>query len=83
MRIPRNKLLKVYWHDHTSEAEWASTADIKKSALKWYNELCSSVGKCILNEKKYIVVAGESDGAKGHGNYTMIIKSAIEKIEIL
>ena len=83
MKIPMNKLLKVYWHDHTSEAEWSTLAEIRVSAKQWYSELCSSVGKCILNKEKYIVIAGESDGAKAHGNYTMIIKSAIEKIEIL
>ena len=83
MIIPRNKTIKVFWHDHTSDVNWATLPDLRKTAKIWYSELCTTIGKCIINEKKYIVVASESDGADEHGNYTMIIKSAIEKIQVL
>lgn len=83
MKIPKNKILHILWHDHTSESAWISSADLETAAKGWYASCCLTIGKVILDTPKYIVVSNETDGETSYGNCTMIIKSCIEKIKII
>jgi hypothetical protein len=83
MKIPKNKIIKVLWHDHTSESAWIGVESIKSVAKGWYESCCLTIGKVVLDEPKYIVIANETDGDTSYGNCTMIIKSCIEKIKVL
>ena len=83
MRIPKNKIIKVYWLDHASNSEWNTITELKKWAKERYNFACSTIGTCIIDEKNYIVVSSENDGDESLGNSTLIMKSCIKKIEVI
>lgn len=88
MKIPKNKLIKVYWHDHGSESSWQDLKETKKWADETYNNLCETIGECILQTRNYIVINAEilpdkdTDDVQ-YGLKTTIIKKNIEKIETI
>lgn len=83
MKIPKNKIVKVYWRDHTSENPWRSVKELKEWSDKSFNETNYSIGELIISNKKYILIASEKNALGEFGNYTMIIKGCIEKITVL
>jgi hypothetical protein len=88
MKIPKNKLVKIYWHDHGSNSAWQDIKDIKKWADESYINLCETIGECILETKDYIVINAEILPDKNtddviYGLKTMIVKKDIEKFEKL
>jgi hypothetical protein len=83
MKIPKNKTIKVYWHDHTSQTTWQTVPELKELALGWYKETCVSHGTCVVETKDYIVLAADFDGNDEYGNTIMIMKSCIDKIKVL
>jgi hypothetical protein len=83
MKIPKNKLIKVYWKDHYFQGSWDSISEMEKTAEKGFNELCTTVGECIINKSGYIVMASSFNGDNEFGNIAMILKKDIIKYEKL
>lgn len=88
MKIPKNKLIKVYWHDHGSNASWQDLKEVKKWANEIYENLCETLGECIFQNSKLIVLNSEILQDKDteniqYGLKTTILKKNIEKIEII
>lgn len=82
MKIPINRTIQVFWHDHTSNDGWATLDEIKTTAESWYDSLCNTTGTCIVRTNKYIVIAGEYDGEDNYSNYTLILRNDIDHIKI-
>lgn len=83
MKIPKNKIVKVYWHDHTSEAPWKDTDELKEWSEKEIKKTNYSIGEVVVVNKKYILIASEKNSIDEYGNYTMLIRGCIEKITVL
>ena len=83
MKIPKNKLLCVFWHDHALDNQWRSIKEIEIEAQKNYDEICESFGYCIVNKPKYIVLASSFTGGDEYGGNAYIIKRDIKDIEII
>lgn len=83
MKIPKNKLIKVYWKDHYFQGEWNSIIGVAKTAENGFNEPCWTVGECIVNKSGYIVMASSFNGDDEYGNTAMILKKDIIKYEKL
>lgn len=86
MKIPKNKLIKVFWHDHASNASWQDLKEVKKWADESYSNLCETIGECIIQNSKYIVINAERLPDKDtddvlFGLKTTIVRKDIEKIE--
>lgn len=86
MKIPKNKLIRVFWHDHGSSSGWQDLKDVKKWADETNDNLCETIGECILQTRNYIVINAEILHDKNtddiqYGLKTTIIKKNIEKIE--
>ena len=86
MKIPKNKLIKVYWHDHMSNPTWQDLKEIKKWADESYDNLCETIGECIIQNSKYIVINAERLPDKDsddvlYGLKTTIVRKDIEKFE--
>jgi hypothetical protein len=86
MKIPTNKLLKIFWHDHASNACWQDLKEVKKWGNESYTILCETIGECIFQNSKYIIINAErlpdkdSDDVQ-YGLKTIILRKDIEKIE--
>lgn len=73
------KILRVLWRDHFTLNGWQDTAVIP---LIKEGELCETVGYLVKqNRKVLVVVASISEGAIADA--TVILKSCVEKVEVL
>jgi hypothetical protein len=83
MKIPKNKLIKLYWKDHYFQSEWNTIKDIEKTAENGFKEMCWTYGYCLVNKPGYIVMSSSFNGDDEYGNTAMILKKDIVNFKII
>jgi hypothetical protein len=83
MKIPKFKLIKVYWKDHYFQGSWDSVSEMEKTADDGFEKPCWTIGICLINKRGYIIMASSFNGDNEYGNSAMILKKDIIKYEKL